>query len=161
MIIILNTILINIMFIFFIIILIIFFIFLIIILIIMILVIVMRARARLTPHLPVNYGNSLQVSTHGRPAPSKSKNRALKRALQPALQQCTANHFYPLECRGAGIALQAFGDEVHGCGGVCCSAWFHCKPRTALCCTACHNSASIADAPNSTLCSVQCSADTV
>ena len=32
--------------------------------IMMILAIVTRPRARLTPHVPVNYPNSLQVSTH-------------------------------------------------------------------------------------------------
>ena len=37
---------------------------LIMILIMMILAIVTRPRARLTPHVPVNYPNSLQVSTH-------------------------------------------------------------------------------------------------
>ena len=83
---------INIMIIFLIIILIMVFFILIIILIIMILVIVMRPRARLTPHLPVNYGNSLQVSTHGRPAP-RSKNRALKRGLQHTALHTTFIHW--------------------------------------------------------------------
>ena len=144
---------INIMIIFLIIILIIVF----FILIIMILVIVMRPRARLTPHLPVNYGNSLQVSTHGRPAP-RSKNRALKSGLQHTAAHCTAHHFHPMECKGQALHCKLL--EAKCKADVCCPAWFHCKPRTALCCTACHNSAWIA-AHNSTLCAIQCSADTV
>ena len=115
----------------------------------MILVIVMRPRARLTPHLPVNYGNSLQVSTHGRPAP-RSKNRALKRGLQHTAAHCTAHHFHQLECKGQALHCKLL--EAKCKADVCCPAWFHCKPRTALCCTACDNSAWIA-APNSTTCS--------
>ena len=71
--------------------------FLIFFLIVMILVIVMRPRARLTPHLPVNYRNSLQQSlgNGGRRAPSKKGTKKSNTA------QCTG-------MRGAGIL------EVHG-----------------------------------------------
>ena len=66
-------------------------------LIVMILVIVMRPRARLTPHLPVNYRNSLQQSlgNGGRRAPSKKGTKKSNTA------QCTG-------MRGARIL------EVHG-----------------------------------------------
>ena len=58
---------------------------LIMILIMMILAIVMRPRAQLTPHVPVNYPNSLQVSTHGARTALKSNAAHWRSPLSTAL----------------------------------------------------------------------------
>ena len=55
------------------------------ILIMMILAIVTRPRARLTPHVPVNYPNSLQVSTHGARTALKSNAAHWRSPLSTAL----------------------------------------------------------------------------
>ena len=58
---------------------------LIMILMMMILAIVMRPRAQLTPHVPVNYPNSLQVSTHGARTALKSNAAHWRPPLSTAL----------------------------------------------------------------------------
>ena len=101
---------------------------LIMILIMMILAIVTRPRARLTPHVPVNYPNSLQVSTHRR----KNRTKKQRRALEITFIHCPAFAILStaLECTASTFE-----------GGLVLPAWFHCKPRIALCGPACDNSA--------------------